>query len=80
MYYYDVFFVLIFLTSPGVILNPFKESAIISAIYQMFWVWLLSLPSNGSEGLIWASRVIYWLVFFLWLYIKIKIQTAIKSL
>ncbi len=80
MYWYFPLFIIIFLTHPGVILNPFKESAIISAFYQVFWVWILNLPSNGSAALYYSTSVIYYWVFLIWAYLKFQMERAKISL
>lgn len=80
MYWYFPLFIIIFLTHPGVILNPFEKSPILNAFYQVFWVWILNLPSNGSAALYWSSSVIYYIVFVIWGYLTYQVQRFKLSL
>ncbi len=74
MYWYDVLFIIIFLTHPGVIFNPFEKSPLINALYQVFWVWLLNLPSLGSNALYYTSSTIYYWAFAIWAYLTYQSQ------
>ena len=80
MYWYFPLFVIIFLTHPGVIFNPFETAPVINAFYQMFWVWILNLPSLGSNGLYYSSSVMYYIAFGVWAYITYKSRASKISL
>ncbi len=40
----------------------------ISGLWQVLWVWILSLPGEKSAGFAWTMYVIYWIFIFLYIY------------
>lgn len=41
----------------------------ITALWQVFCAWVLSLPGQRSEGFGWTMVIIYWVFLFLYLYV-----------
>ena len=64
----------------GAIPDEFKGGAFpppVSALWQMFWAWVLSLPGDRSAGFGWVMFVIY--ILFLLLYMKFAIPLRVQA-
>jgi hypothetical protein len=72
MYGYFVNAVLIFLTHPGIII-PVSTPGILSAVGQVFLVLTLNMPSDKVPSVANAAAMLYYIVFFVWAFIKARI-------
>lgn len=72
MYGYLVNAILIFLTHPGIII-PIASPGILSAVLQLVLVLALNAPSDKAPSIATASATVYYIVFFLWAFIKARI-------
>lgn len=72
MYGYFVNAVLIFLTHPGIII-PVSTPGILSAVGQVFLTLTLNMPSDKVPSVANAAAMLYYIVFFLWAFIKARI-------
>lgn len=75
MYGYATSFILIFLTHPGVAYN-FFDPGIFGAIFQSFVILLLQSPSDGRPSFSYTMSIIYWLMFGMWMYIKVRLAMS----
>jgi hypothetical protein len=74
---YTDIFLITFLTHPGVVIPEGGSVAGISlptlptnwaAVWQCLWVWILSLPASGKEGVRWTMFVLEIIFLILYLY------------
>jgi multisubunit Na+/H+ antiporter MnhE subunit len=72
MYGYLVNAILIFLTHPGIIF-PFSSPGILSGILQSVLVLTLNAPSDKAPSISKAAAMVYYIIFFLWAFIKARI-------
>ena len=72
MYGYLLTFVIIFLTHPGVAYN-FFDPGVPGGIFQGLVVLLLQSPSEGKASLSYTMGIIYWVLLFVWAYVKIRL-------
>ena len=76
MYGYLITSMLIFLTHPGVAYN-FFDPGIFGGLFQALTVFILQLPSDSSASFSNTMSIIYWVMLFIWAYIKV--QLALRS-
>lgn len=72
MYGYATTAILIFLTHPGVAYT-FFEPGIFGGMFQAFVILLLQLSSEGRASQAITIEILYWIVFGLWAYIKVRL-------
>jgi hypothetical protein len=75
MYGYAVTFLIVFLTHPGVMYN-FFDPGIPGGLFHAMTVLILQLPSDSSVAFASTMSIIYWLVLFIWAYIKVRAALA----
>jgi hypothetical protein len=72
MYGYAINALLIFLTHPGIII-PVSSPGILTGILQSVLVLALNAPSDKAPAIATASATVYYIIFFLWAFIKARI-------
>jgi hypothetical protein len=75
MYGYAVSFILIFLTHPGVAYN-FFDPGILGGVVQALIVLALHAPSDGRPAFASTMAILYWVMLFLWAFVKVQIAKA----
>jgi hypothetical protein len=75
MYGYSTTFLLIFLTSPGVIYT-LVDPGILGGMLHATTVLLLQLASEGSASGAATMETIYWFAFGLWIYVKARMALS----
>jgi hypothetical protein len=71
MYGYATTFILIFMTHPGVVYT-FFDPGISSAIAHATTVVFLQSASEGRPSGATTIEILYWVLFFVWIYVKIR--------
>ena len=75
MYNYITTALLIFLTHPGVAYS-FFEPGIFGGMFQTAVILTLQTASEGRASMAHTVEIIYWFVFGLWVYIKVRLALA----
>jgi hypothetical protein len=75
MYGYFTTFILIFLTSPGV-MYTLMEPGIFGGVVHAVTVLILQSASEGRPSAAATVEIIYWIAFGLWAYIKARMALA----
>lgn len=67
---------IVFLTHPGVLFAIPAKGMLswVRAAWQASWVMIMQSFSEGTKSL--AASMVYWMVFFVWAYIKAAVMMA----
>lgn len=77
MYGFLVSFLIVFMTHPGVMYN-FFDPGVPGGLFQAAMVLMLSAPSDGKESFAITMKFIYWAIFAVWAYVKVKMILAAR--
>ena len=62
--------------SPEIVdaIPPSGFPPLVSGMWQVLWVWILSLPGGKSAGFAWTMYVVYMVFLFLYMYLFLSMR------